>query len=90
MILVAKVTMLVGGLPPLQNHENTMRQYIGLTTYNQVTILIMDSNYHSQDFTKECVTEKYFLCISEPKHMLEELKRTISMRRFFRAPKTYA
>ena len=27
--------------------------------------------------------------ISQPKHMLWVLKRTVSMRRFFRAPKTY-
>ena len=28
--------------------------------------------------------------ISQPKHMLRVLKRTVSMRRFFWAPETYA
>ena len=31
---------------------------------------------------QECVTEKYFF-ISQPKHMLWVLERTVSMRRFF-------
>ena len=35
---------------------------------------------------KECVTEMYFL-ISQAKHMLWVLKRTVSVKRFFLAPK---
>ena len=34
--------------------------------------------------------QKYNFLISQPKHMLLVLKRTVSMRRFFGAPKTYA
>ena len=34
--------------------------------------------------------QKYNFLISQPKHMLWVLKRTVSMRQFFRAPKTYA
>ena len=33
---------------------------------------------------------KLFFFVSEPKQMLWVLKRTVSMRRFFCAPKTYA
>ena len=33
--------------------------------------------------------QKYNSLISQPKHMLRVLKRTVSMRRFFWAPKTY-
>ena len=36
----------------------------------------------------ECVTENYFL-ISPPKHMVWVLNRTVSLRRFFWAPKTH-
>ena len=32
---------------------------------------------------------KIYFLISQPKHMLWVLKRTVSMRRFFLAPKTY-
>ena len=34
------------------------------------------------------VIKYYFFPISQSKHMLWVLKRTVSMRRFFRAPKT--
>ena len=33
--------------------------------------------------------QKINFLISQPKHMLWELKRTVSLRRFFWAPKTY-
>ena len=42
-----------------------------------------------QGFSYECVLENNFL-ISQPKHMLWVLKRTVSMRLFFLEPKTYA
>ena len=35
------------------------------------------------------VYQKINFLISQPKHMLWALKRTVSMRRFFRAPKTF-
>ena len=35
------------------------------------------------------VYQKTIFLISQPKHMLWVLKRTVSMRRFFLAPKTY-
>ena len=38
---------------------------------------------------KSVYQKKHFFFISEPKHMLWVLKRTVSMRRFFWAPKTY-
>ena len=33
--------------------------------------------------------QKIYILISQPKHMLWVLKRTVSMRRFFWAPKIY-
>ena len=41
-----------------------------------------------QDLSKESVMKILFF-ISQPKHMLWVLKRTVSVRRFFWAPKTY-
>ena len=46
------------------------------------------SHQQSRPLVKECVTEKYFSYFST-NHMLWVLKRTVSMRRFFWAPKTY-
>ena len=47
-----------------------------------------DTNISSELSGNECVT-KIILLISEPKHMLWVLKRMVSMRLFFSAPKTY-
>ena len=43
--------------------------------------------YQYQAF--KSVYQKNVFLISQPKHMLWVLKRTVSMRRFFWAPKTY-
>ena len=43
----------------------------------------------SRPLDKSAYQKENFL-ISHPKHMLWVLKRTVSVRRFFRAPKTYA
>ena len=43
----------------------------------------------SQGLKLRVHTKKMFFLISQPKHMLWVLKRKFSMRRFFRAPKTY-
>ena len=46
---------------------------------------------HDQNRTSvKSVYQKINFLISQPKHMLWVLKTTVSMRRFFWAPKTYA
>ena len=45
-------------------------------------------NEYTEAFNLECATEFFF--ISQPKHILWVLKRIVSMRQFFWAPKTYA
>ena len=50
-----------------------------------IHINIISMEYHiniKQALSQESVPKKYFL-ISQPKHMLWVLKRTVSMRRFF-------
>ena len=40
-------------------------------------------------YNTKSVYQKIYFLISQPKHMLWVLKRTVSMRRFFWAPKAY-
>ena len=43
----------------------------------------------TQDFKLLVCNKKIIILISQPKHMLWVLKRTVSMRYFFLTPKTY-
>ena len=58
--------------------ETTLDTIVNLIS----THALPNTEYFMQAFSKECVAEKYFL-ISQPKHMLWVLKRTVSMRQFF-------
>ena len=59
--------------------------YLNLYVYNMYQHV--NTSYSKQAFS---VFQKINILISQSKHMLWALKRTVSMRHFFWAPKTYA
>ena len=68
--------------------------FIRLHTHLKMKSLITFANAGNRalchkPLVKSAYQKNNFL-ISQPKHMLWVLKRTVSMRRFFWAPKTYA
>ena len=80
------------GISPL---SNAWYMYAAQKTTFSCTIIFHQLLAFSKDQLycrhpdKECINENYFFLIYQPKHMLWVLKRTISMRRFFWAPKTH-
>ena len=51
--------------------------------------IVLHLQVHNQACSHKSVLQKNNFLISQPKHMLWVLKRTVSMRRFFWAPKAY-
>ena len=77
-------------VPELRNKEILVKVYA--TAVNRADVLQVSTFYSS--FFTQCGligvhNRKWFFLISQPKHMLWVLKGTISMRRFFWAPKTH-
>ena len=58
------------------------------TSHYKLNTLELVFTKHLQTSRKECILENY-LHTSHPEHMLWVLKRTVSMRQFFWAPKTH-